>query len=128
MVRDDLRDFFARAAVTDFSEEEFNCGLWLADWYVAATGLPDPASHLRGSPYKPSPHRVRGVIRAAGLVPTRSPRDGDVGLVSPSSGSWAGAIYSGGMAVMLSRPRGLNGIRLVYLRRWFAWEVPCLRS
>lgn len=47
-VESDLREFLSAAAARPFAWGRHDCGLWLADWYIARTGRPDPAASLRG--------------------------------------------------------------------------------
>lgn len=48
-VDQNLVRFLSDAAAKPFVWGRDDCGLFIADWYVAKTGQADPASHLRGT-------------------------------------------------------------------------------
>lgn len=119
-----LLQFFHAAAARKFAYGEFDCGLWLADWYMQATGLPDPAAHLRGCGCRELPRNVREIVGRLGLARTLDPVSGDIGLVSLVKGHCVGAIYCGRDWVMLGDNGGLSAVRAGGARRAIAWRIP----
>lgn len=108
---DVLTDFLRAASARAFRMGHFDCGLFLADWYMAKTGKPDPAAHLRGSYYEAGDllPLMRGVATKAGLVEASEPQRGDVGMVRVGH-RVMGSIYSGTRWMVLSE-QGIGGVR-----------------
>jgi hypothetical protein len=87
-----LPEFMYEIAAKEFRWGEFDCSLWLADWYVFATLNPDPAYYLRRS-YRTeyqcrekygtaaAARMIREVARLAKLERTKDPFLGDVGAI-----------------------------------------------
>lgn len=121
MVSEKLPAFLRDAAGRQYRLGEWDCGLWLADWYTAATGKPDPARELRGSGLK-STAQIWRVIRSLGLMRTAEPRAGDVGLVSLQKGHLVGAIFSGRTWWLIS-DSGLSSAPPRAFRFIAAWRV-----
>lgn len=121
MVSDKLSAFLREAAGRKVKYGEWDCGLWLADWYVLATGKPDPARDYRGIGYESTAYAWR-VIRSLGLPRTKEPQPGDIGLVSIQRGHLVGAIFSGRSWWMLG-DNGLVALLPTKLRFIAAWRV-----
>lgn len=121
MVNDKLAAFLRDAAGRKVELGTWDCGLWLADWYVLQTGKPDPAKDLRGHGYN-SAAQAWKVIRSLGLARTRDPRAGDVGLVSIHRGHLVGAIFSG-RSWWILRDEGLASLPPKAFRFIAAWRV-----
>lgn len=117
-----LARFLCEAAGKKIEYGEWDCGLWLADWYMLATGKPDPAQGLRGVGLK-STAIVWRVIRSLGLTRTKEPKPGDVGLVSIERGHLVGAIFSGRNWWMLCDDGGLGSLPPHALRFAAAWRL-----
>lgn len=126
MVNDKLSAFLAEAAGKPYRLGEWDCGLWLADWFVAATGLPDPASHLRGTAYGVSEvaKHARRIIRSLSLPRTREPQRGDIGLVSLQKGHLVGGIFTGTHWCVLIDDKGIGAIVPRGVRFVAAWSCP----
>lgn len=116
-----LAGFLDRAARRKFVLGEFDCCLWLADWVQSQRCGADPAQHLRGQYMTPRAYGrilrrfggVAGVVSScaepAGLIRTREPRPGDIGVVSAVTTEGfhdVGAIRTAGGWASLS-PTGL---------------------
>lgn len=80
-----------------------DCAMWVADWVQIATGI-DPAGHLRGT-YTSGFGALRQIARwggfevmwrvhmaMAGFTTTKTPQDGDVGVVVDAAGNTVSAI------------------------------------
>ncbi len=87
-----LPEFLFHAAARPFQWGQFDCALWLADWYMAATRQPDPAAWLRGAYDDETSCRAKfgnaaaarmlhEVARRIPLVRTADPFFGDIGAV-----------------------------------------------
>lgn len=96
MARLTLAQFLARDAAREWEWGEHDCGLRLADWFVALTGRPDPAAHLRGqyanesqceARYGSAPalRQIRAVVRSLGLERTADPVAGDIAVITISA-------------------------------------------
>lgn len=92
MVSDKLAAFLHEASSRKFEWGRFDCGLWLADWYVFATGSADPAAHLRYAYSDEAsckalcgalgPARVvHRIAKNAGLKRTYAPMRGDIAVL-----------------------------------------------
>ncbi len=118
---DALTKFLLSASVRTFRLSDFDCGLWLADWYMTATGKPDPAAHLRGKAYVQSDliRHVRSIVRSLHLARTSNPVRGDVGIAR--LGDLAiGAIFTGKRWAMIGE-RGLSATSHPHIIA--AWRV-----
>lgn len=123
-MKDRLAEFLAQASGRPYQLGQFDCGLWLADWYIVATGRPDPASAWRGTTYQSSAiKRVRRIIATAGLKRTKHPQRGDIGLVSVQKGHLVGGIFSGTHWYVLIDDRGLGAVLPNRLRFVAAWRI-----
>ncbi len=137
-----LRSFLAREAARPWEMGEHDCGLWLADWYVFATGAPDPAAHLRGWHRGPGARRagdaivlrhLRVVARTLGLLRTTMPLPGDIAalcLCEPRARIAVGAIrVERGWIVPAGEPAtfGLTKVPddLDRARVVAAWSIEC---
>lgn len=125
MVNDKLGRFLADAAGKPERMGHWDCGLWLADWYMAATGRPDPAAHMRGASYSGAEiaRHVRAIVRSLGLRRTRTPQSGSVGLVSFKKGHLVGAIFSGTHWCVLTDPQGISAVPPHLCRFVAAWRI-----
>lgn len=124
---DKLAAFLAEAAGKPYRLGEWDCGLWLADWYVVATGKPDPASSYRGIAADAAVRRayiIRRIAREEGLVRTSEPQCGDIGLVSLSKGHLVGGIYTGTHWCVLVDEQGIGALRPDRFRFVAAWRMP----
>lgn len=94
MVNSRLPFFLRNAASRRFKWGDFDCCLWLADWFVVSTGRADPARAYRGHYHDArSALRLLGgaslevlvasIAETAGLNPTDDPLRGDIGVVRP---------------------------------------------
>lgn len=110
-----LRDCASRTIVLG----EFDCGLWLADWYMVATGRPDPVAEYRGRGLKHVGHPVRLMTKRFGLQRTWSPTTGDIGLVRVG-GLCVGAIYARSWMV-LNVNGGVGSLQ--FEPRFIAWSM-----
>lgn len=135
-----LRGYIERAAEASFSwADGRDCGLFAADWCVIATGR-DPAASWRGR-YASALQCARltraiggfsgafafGAL-ACGFPVTRTPEDGDVGLIEIPTGRRArpcGAIRFRGRWAFLTA-RGLMVSRGLPLMAWNVsqWRKP----
>ncbi len=126
-MNDRLSVFLAEAAGKPYRLGEWDCGLWLADWYMAATGKPDPAAHLRGIEYPdnaaPRAYVIRHAARAEGLQRTIAPARGDIGLVSLQKGHLVGGIFTGTHWCVLVDEQGIGAVKPERLRFVAAWRV-----
>lgn len=120
-----LAAFLADAASKPCRMGIWDCGLWLADWYMIATGKPDPASAFRGAAYSDAEiaRRARMVIRSIGLDRTRTPALGDVGLISLQKGHLVGGIFTGTHWCILLHDHGVSAIPPTAARFVAAWRV-----
>lgn len=118
---DALSQFLRAAAARTFRLGEFDCGLFVADWYVAKTGKADPAKHLRGTYYEAGDllPLMRGVVARAKLAETKEPTRGDVGIVRVGN-RVMGSIFTGTRWVVLTEG-GIGGVRRAEVLS--AWKV-----
>ncbi len=125
MVDDKLAAFLAEAASKPERMGYWDCGLWLADWYMLATGKPDPALALRGASYKGAEiaRHMRSIVRSLGLPRTKTPRRGDVGLVSFQKGHLVGGIFTGTHWCVLVDDQGVGAALPQLCRFVAAWRV-----
>ncbi len=117
---DTLTIFLRDAASREFHLSRFDCGLWLADWYMIATGNSDPAAHLRGKSYGSSDliQHVRGIVRILHLSRTSNPERGDIGIAR--LGNLAlGSIFTGKRWAMI----GERGLSAAHPRIIAAWRI-----
>lgn len=121
-MRPGLAEFLQAAAARRFVYGEFDCGLWLADWYMVATGRPDPAAHLRGVGRRDVGNQVRSIARRCGLQRTLRPTSGDIALISIARGEVLGAIYSTSWTVLAER--GLTVLGADRIERSIIWSIP----
>lgn len=121
MVSDRLSAFLADAASRKVDLGQWDCGLWLADWYMVATGKSDPADDLRGRGLE-SPLTIRDTINRLGLAHTSEPQRGDVGLVSLHKGHLVGAIFTGSHWCMLT-DGGIGALLPKRFRFIAAWRI-----
>lgn len=120
---DTLALFLRDASAREFRLGEWDCGLWLADWYVRATDQPDPAAHLRGAAYESCEiiNRLRAVTASLALPRTKMPARGDIGLLRLGSLA-VGAICTGrGWAVL--GETGVSHVPAHGARVMAAWRV-----
>lgn len=122
---DKLSTFLRDAAGKDYRLGEWDCGLWLADWYIAATGRGDPAAHLRGQSYTEAElvRRMRSVLKSLSLARTKEPKRGDIGLVSLARGHLVGAIFTGQWWCLLTNDRGVGAAMPHRFRFVAAWAL-----
>ncbi|HWY14442.1 MAG TPA: hypothetical protein VNX86_04790 [Rhizomicrobium sp.] len=96
-LRADLSAFLAREASLPFVWGVHDCATFIADWYVAATGAPDPIAEYRGTYADEAQCLARWgrgyvlrmatrVIARLGLPRTIAPVEGDIGLVALREG------------------------------------------
>lgn len=119
---DALSEFLRQAAARPFRLGEFDCGLFLADWYMAKTGKPDPAAHLRGASYGEDEltRHLQPIIENLALKPTQQPQSGDIGLLQ-LGGKTIGAICSGPRWMFLGR--GVRSVQMGRVPVVAAWEL-----
>ena len=122
MVNDKLAAFLAEAAARKIVLGQWDCGLWLADWCMVATGKPDPAASYRGLGTD-NPINIRHVARQQNWPRERSPRRGDIGLVSLQKGHLVGGIYTGTHWCVLIDEQGIGAIIPDKLRFVAAWRI-----
>lgn len=122
---DGLGEFLREAARKDYRLGEWDCGLWLADWYVAHTGRADPAAHIRGREYSDAElaRQMRAILKLLGLPRTKNPKRGDVGMVSLCRGHLAGAIFTGRWWCVLTNERGIGAAVPHRFRFIAAWHI-----
>ncbi len=125
---DALAQFIEQALTKPFVLGQWDCGLWLADWYMFKTGKPDPANHLRNTQYRPDElvQKMSEIIERLELIPTPHPERGDIGMIElPAEGQilCMGAICSGTRWMVLSQGRRIAGMRLEHVRKLGAWKV-----
>lgn len=131
-----LPAFLADAGERGFAWGRNDCCLILADWVMAARGVPDPAAHLRGR-YSTArgcarlQRRLGGVFelvascaRGAGLERTDTPGAGDIGLTwqqATPGGRWAltGSICTGRRWACLA----IGGLVSAPAEVFAAWRV-----
>ena len=127
-----LDAFLEQMAATPFVDGKSDCALTVADWVMAATGCPDPASDLRGR-YSTALGRERllkrrfglhavmaGCAMKAGLLPTEEPQRGDVATIKCGRQTLAAICLGDRWAVKSSR--GLDALKPDEII--FAWSVP----
>jgi uncharacterized protein DUF6950 len=122
-VRPGLAEFLRASAAREFRYGEFDCGLWLADWFIAATGRPDPVAHRRGHSRKDLGNQMRVVVRSLGLARTASPEPGDIGLISLAKHHCTGAIFSTSW-IVLAEGGGLTIVNPCRVARRIVWRMP----
>ncbi len=124
MVGDTLNEFLQSALSKPFALGHHDCGLWLADWYMAKTGKPDPAAHLRGASYSSEQleHHSTAIIQALALEAASEPKRGDIGLLR-LAGRLVGGICTGERWIVLSDTGGLGAIPMRSGRLFGAWKV-----
>lgn len=123
---DKLTGFLAeQAGRTVFENWRGVCGLWLADWYVVATGNPDPAAEIRHSFFHnvDLPYTVRAITKRLGLKRTSAPQRGDIGLISIAKGHLVGAIFNGWHWIVLAEGGGLCAVPPNACRFNVAWRI-----
>lgn len=121
MVEERLRSFLHDAAAKRFSLGSWDCGLWLADWYVAATGKPDPAREYRGAVYdnKSLTRTTREVVKRLNLQRTSTPGLGDIGIIRCGDAAF-GAIKTAQGWAMIGE-RGIS--RAIAPKVLGAWRI-----
>lgn len=122
-----LPEFLRDAAGRKFQLGEHDCGLFLADWYCAATGKPDPAIALRGATYGPEclVRHVRRLVLDVGLARTAEPKRGDIALIRILRSRAFGAICAGTRWVLIADERGgVSSVPLNVAHVIAAWSVP----
>lgn len=122
-MQDKLGAFLADAAGRTLEYGVFDCGLWLADWYMLATGKPDPAAGLRGRGIEHPRVILHTIRRHLWLERTRAPQRGDVGLISLAKGHLVGAIFNGWHWIILMDDGGISAIPRNVCRFQAAWRV-----
>lgn len=129
--------FLRRAAARHIVWGEWDCGLWLADWYMAVSGFPDPASDLRGRYHTREeclalcgplgfPRMIQRIAKRARLERTHTPFGGDIGVLRTRPGDVAiGAIKKADGWAFLSLKGGIASIRddEPALRPMAAWRI-----
>lgn len=135
-----LPAFLQHAARRKFEWGQFDCCLWLADWFAFCTGNPDPVPHFRGAYHDADgarvlcgamghPFLVRRIARSLNLRRTHDPLPGDVALMRVQ-GRAIGAIRTRLGWVMLTPSGPQNcGISLApddsaEVRAVAAWRIP----
>lgn len=124
-VGDKLSAFLQEAAKRTFELREWDCGLWLADWYVFKTGNPDPATHLRGKYYGPNDllKYIGSIVLELDLKwPGLKPERGDIGVLQIRENN-VGAICTGKHWVVLGK-RGLSSISVSEINPLYMWRIP----
>jgi hypothetical protein len=128
VVNDDKLAAFLKEASSKPVNDHWHCGLLLADWYMIATGRPDPAKPFRGLPYQddnliPS---VEAIAAEVGLSETANPKRGDIGLLrlKNNGDQTFGAIFYGPRWIFLGRG-GISGISPSAVDTIKAWRIPC---
>lgn len=131
-----LAEFLVRESSRPWVRGEHDCGLWLADWYMQATGAPDPAATLRGAAEGGDAawqsgatllREVRRIVRGLGLARTAAPEPGDIGVVALEDGGRrfaVGAIRVRGGWVMPASGKGLVRAMDARARTIAAWRMP----
>lgn len=123
-----LAEFLTERAAMEFRPGEDDCGLWLADWFMVATGKPlDPADGLRGRYCDFTVHGVLDIARRArraGLNRTSDPMRGDIGIIAGQSNPPCGAI-KGLLGWNVRTPGGLGFVLdgTPSLRTLAAWSI-----
>jgi hypothetical protein len=104
-----LQTHLRNGMATDFDRASgADCAMFVCDWILIATGI-DPAGHMRGA-YVSGAGALRLITRwggydvmwsvhmaIAGFNLTKSPQDGDVGVVIDAAGNMISAISCGGL-------------------------------
>lgn len=126
--KDKLSLFLLQSAGKGFKDVG-NCGFMLADWYMYATGRPDPVAHYRGGTFAmdTAMEHVSKIATELGLDETRYPKRGDIGIIEivdkeGGDNKSFGAIFAGNRWILLANT-GISGISpgSVVLKK--AWRV-----
>lgn len=127
-----LSDFLRQQTGQAFAYGVADCGLYLADWVIAAKGVPDPAAHVRGT-YSTAEGAaaalgspgflafVADCAAAAGCPPTEDLQDGDFAVLDMPWGLVGAVMTNGSWA--LRTPRGLAWSRATPGKVVQAWAV-----
>lgn len=124
---DRLTQFLRDAAGREFRLGEWDCGLWLADWYVVLTGHPDPAAAMRGKNYAADAlmthlaPAVMALIEAGKIAFAPYPVRNDVGVLALGDRQ-IGAICTGTHWAVLGE-NGLSSIPLLAAKLLYAWRI-----
>jgi hypothetical protein len=124
-VNEKLTAFLREAAARDFELGKWDCGLWLADWYMVATGNPDPAAHLRGEHNGVLVGHVLAITKALGVKRRSSTSDscrGDIGI-SRVANTARGAIFGGVFWFTPSQTHGLDTVPAESISPMLRWRV-----
>lgn len=121
-MNDKLSAFLADAAGRRVVLGQWDCGLWLADWCMALTGMPDPAASYRGVG-SDNPVNIRRIIRDNKWPRVSTAERGDIGLVSIQKGHLVGGIFTGTHWCVLIDEQGIGAIVPEKLRFIAAWRV-----
>lgn len=128
MVRADLVAFLREAAAREFILGEFDCGLWLADWYMRATGRPDPAAPWRGTYQDEAGYRalrfplvIARAFDRAGVPRTKRPETGDVAVLRGKRDAVGAIRTDSGWAFLAVGRKGLGHVTTA--RVMAAWKV-----
>lgn len=116
---------------------EWDCALWLADWYRFGTGKPDPVADWRGKYHDAEsaralcgplgfPRMIQRMAERAGLERTRDPIRGDIGIIRTRPGNViVGAIRANSFWTFPHERGGIASInpREPALRILMAWRI-----
>jgi len=129
-VNSDLPAWLAASGGRRFAWGACDCCTWACDWVVAAASV-DPAAAWRGACASardaarilrgaPLPELARRGCEAAGLVETRDPLPGDVGVVLTPNGAAMAIRTRRGWAVKSAVGFGVGPYPMLA-----AWRVAC---
>jgi len=118
-----LASFLSGIAAREFRNPDWVCGFMLADWYMHATGKPDPVPEHRGKehPMDQALELVAEVAARLGLMETSAPECGDVGIID-FKGVLHGGIFTGRRWVLLARA-GLSSVQPFAVTLIKAWRI-----
>jgi hypothetical protein len=134
-----LAEFLQQDASREWEWGEHDCGLRLADWYMAATGEPDPAAHLRGAyanegqceaRFGGTLKQIRAVISGLGLPRTKEPSAGDIAVIAIAAAGERLVLGAIKLKSGWSVPGTIGLTRLAdeSVRIIAAWRIPQCRS
>lgn len=124
--------FLREEAARPFEWGEHDCGLRLADWYVAKTGKPDPVEHLRGSysgvrdcrarfGFAAVARQTREMARALRLPRVKKPEAGDIAILRVRDDAVGAIRVLSGWSVL--SPDGLARLTDTDARALAIWRI-----
>lgn len=124
--------FLRAEAARPFDWGDHDCGLRLADWYVAKTGKPDPAAHLRGTysgirdcralyGFAAVLRQTRHIMRALALPRVSEPKEGDIAVLRVLDAAVGTIRVPAGWSVL--SPHGLTRLTDDEARAIAIWRI-----